>query len=48
MFNYSRHLTPENGAVLVTFPDVPTVRSSALEGIKLAVYREMTIQLYKA
>jgi hypothetical protein len=29
-------------------PDLPTVRPSALEGIKLAVYREMTIQLYKA
>jgi len=88
MFNYPVILTPDDGTVLVTFPDVPeaitfgateeeallhavdaletglsfyvdarkplpepsdrldlpTVRPSALEGIKLAVYREMMIQ----
>jgi len=88
MFNYPVILTPDDGALLVTFPDVPeaitfgntkeeallhavdaletalsfyvdarqplpepsvrpdlpTVRPSALESIKLAVYREMTIQ----
>jgi antitoxin HicB len=88
MFNYPVILTPDDGTILVTFPDVPeaitfgetteeallhavdaletalsfyvdarkplpepslhpelpTVRPSALEGIKLAVYREMMIQ----
>ncbi len=88
MFNYPVILTPDEGTILVTFPDVPeaitfgntteeallhavdaletalsfyvearkplpepsvrpdlpTVRPSALEGIKLAVYREMMIQ----
>lgn len=88
MFNYPVILTPDDGTVLVTFPDVPeavtfgntteeallqavdaletalsfyvdarkplpepsvrpelpTVRPSALEGIKLAVYREMMLQ----
>jgi len=88
MFNYPVILTPDDGTLLVTFPDVPeaitfgntkeeallhavdaletalsfyvdarkplpepsvrpdlpTVRPSALESIKLAVYREMTIQ----
>jgi antitoxin HicB len=88
MFCYPVILTPDDGTVLVTFPDVPeaitfganedealhhavdaletalsfyvdarkplpepsvrpdlpTVRPSALEGIKLAVYREMVVQ----
>lgn len=88
MFDYPVILTPDEGTLLVTFPDVPeaitfgmtadeamllavdaletglsfyvdarkplpepsvrpdllTVRPSVLEGIKLAIYREMTLQ----
>lgn len=88
MFDYPVILTPDQGAILVTFPDVPeaitfgatideallhavdaletglsfyvdarkplpeasvrpelpTVRPSVLEGVKLAIYREMTLQ----
>jgi len=88
MFDYPVILTPDEGTLLVTFPDVPeaitfgmtvdeamlhavdaletglsfyvdarkplpepsvrpdllTVRPSALEGVKLAIYREMTLQ----
>lgn len=88
MFDYPVILTPDQGAILVTFPDVPeaitfgatideallhavdaletglsfyvdarkplpeasvrpelpTVRPSVLEGVKLALYREMTLQ----
>ncbi len=88
MFDYPVILTPDEGTVMVTFPDVPeaitfgmtveeamrqavdalesglsfcvdarkplpepsvrsdlpTVRPSVLEGVKLAIYREMTLQ----